>query len=68
MTKSDMFFDELNRRIESGNSPHDDASRARLREARVQLAIFAANDPEQFEKTIEKIAKSLGIEHLADES
>ena len=44
----DDFLAELDRRIDSPDSPHDEASKDRLRKMRVGLQILAAGEPERF--------------------
>jgi hypothetical protein len=61
MPTTEQFFAELDRRIDSADSPHDEASKERLRKWRVELHIIAAGDPVAFSKVMEAACSHAGV-------
>lgn len=60
-TNIDLFRAELNRRIESPDSPHDEESKKRLRGMRVLFELLAAKCPEALEKGIIRTMEEFNV-------
>ncbi len=61
MNATEELFRELDRRIESTDSPHSEESKERLRQHRVAMSILAAGDPERFEQACRRSFVAFGI-------